>query len=75
MEEMRNAYNNLVGKHEGMSPFGIPRRRWEDNIKMDLRETGWEGVNCMRMDQDRYQCLALLNTVMNIRVPQKEGNF
>jgi hypothetical protein len=47
MRGMRNAYNNLVGKPEGKRPLIRPRRRWEDNIRMDLREIGWEGVDWM----------------------------
>jgi hypothetical protein len=53
-----------VGKLEGKRPLGRPRRRWVDNIKMDLREIGWNG-----MDWDRDQWRALVNTVMNLRVP------
>jgi hypothetical protein len=45
MGEFKNAYNMLVGKLEGKRPFGRPRRRWEDNIRMDLREIEWEGVD------------------------------
>jgi hypothetical protein len=48
-----------------------PRRRWEGNITTDLRETGWEVMNCIDLAQDRVQCLALVNTVMNLRVPKK----
>jgi hypothetical protein len=55
VEEMRNAYKILVGKPEGKRPLGIPRRRWKDNIRMDLREIGWEVVNCMRVAQARGQ--------------------
>jgi hypothetical protein len=49
--------------------------RWEDNIRMDLREKGWEHVAWMHLDQDRDQWRAVVNTVMNLRVPQKAGNF
>jgi hypothetical protein len=66
---MRNAYNILVGKPEGKRPLGRPRSRREDNIRSDLRETGWEIVDWMRVDQDRDQRRALVNTVMNLRVP------
>jgi hypothetical protein len=52
---MRNAYKILVGKPEGKSPLGRPRHRWEDNIKMDLREIGWEDVDLMQLAQDMDQ--------------------
>jgi hypothetical protein len=58
----------LVGKPEGKRPLGRPRRRWVDNIKMDLREIGWDDVD-WNLAQDREQCRALMNTVMNLRVP------
>jgi hypothetical protein len=54
-----------VGKPEGKRPLGRPRRRWVDNIKMDLREIGWDGVDWI----DRDQWRALVNTVLNFRVP------
>jgi hypothetical protein len=53
--EKRNAYRILVGKPEGKRPLGRPRRRWVDNIKIDLREIGWDGVDWMDMVQDRDQ--------------------
>jgi hypothetical protein len=53
MEEMGNAYSTLVGKPERKRPLGRPRHRWEDNIRMDLREIGWESVNWMHLAQDR----------------------
>jgi hypothetical protein len=68
-EEKRNAYRILVGKPEGKRPLGRPRRRWVDNIKMDLREIGWDGTDWMGMAQDRGQWRALVNTVSNLRVP------
>jgi hypothetical protein len=52
MGKMRGAYRALVGKPEGRRPLGRPRRRWEDNIKMDLREVGWGGVDWIDMAQD-----------------------
>jgi hypothetical protein len=58
-----------VGKPEGKRPLGRPRRRWEDNIKMDLREIGWGGMDCIDLDQNSDQWRALVNTVMNLRVP------
>jgi hypothetical protein len=68
MGEKRNAYRILAGKPEGKRPPGRPRRRWVDNIKMDLREIGWDGVDWMDMAQDRDQWRALVNTVLNLRV-------
>jgi hypothetical protein len=59
----------LVARPEGKRPLGRPRRRWEDNIKMDLREIGINGENWIRLAQDRVQLRACLNTVMNLRVP------
>jgi hypothetical protein len=69
MGDKRNAYRILVGKPEGKRPLGRPRRRWVNNIKMDLREIGWAGVGWIDLAQDRDQWRALVNTVMNIRVP------
>jgi hypothetical protein len=69
MGETRNVYRILVGKPEGERPLGRPRRRWVDNIKMDLRETGWDGMDWIKLAQDRDQWRALVNTVMNLRVP------
>jgi hypothetical protein len=59
----------LVGKPEGKRPLGRPRHRWMDNIKMDLREIGWDGKDWIDLAQDRDQWRALVNTVMNLRVP------
>jgi hypothetical protein len=59
----------LVGRPEGKRPLGRPRRKWEDNIKMDLRETGIDGANWIQLAQDRVQWRAFVNTVMNLRVP------
>jgi hypothetical protein len=67
--EKRNAYRILVGKPEGKRPLGRPRRRWVNNIKLDLRETGWDGKDCIDLAQDRDQWTVLVNTVMNLRVP------
>jgi hypothetical protein len=58
-----------VGKPEGKSPLGRPRRRWVANIKMDLRGIGRDGVDWIELVQDRDQWRALVNTVMNLRVP------
>jgi hypothetical protein len=62
-----------VGKPEGKSPLGRPRRRWEDNINMDLREIGWGGMDWIYLAQDRDQWRALVNTVMYLLVPL--GNY
>jgi hypothetical protein len=67
--EVRGAYNILVGWPEGRRPLGRPRRRWEDNIKMDLREIGFGDVDWIHWAQDRDRWRALVNTVMNLRVP------
>jgi hypothetical protein len=71
MGEKRNAYRILVGKPEGKRPFGRPRRRWVDNIKIDLKRDriGCDGVDWIDLAQDRDQWRALVNTVMNLRVP------
>jgi hypothetical protein len=63
--EKRNAYRILVGKPERKRPLGRPRRRWVDNIKMDLREIGWRGMDWFDLVQDRDQWRVLVNTVMN----------
>jgi hypothetical protein len=65
--EKRIVYRILVGKPEGKRPLGRPRRRWVDNIEMDLREIGWDGMDWIDLAQDRDR--ALVNTVMNHRVP------
>jgi hypothetical protein len=69
MGEVRGAYNILVGRPEGRRPLRRPRRRWEDNIKIDLREIGFGDVDWIRLAQDRDRWWALVNTVMNLRVP------
>jgi hypothetical protein len=66
--EKRTAYRILVGKPEGERPLGRPRRRLVDNIKMDLREIEWDGIDWIDLAQDRDQWKALVNTVMNLRV-------
>jgi hypothetical protein len=69
MEEKRNACRILVGNPEGKRPLGRQRRRWVDNIKMDLREIGWDVMDWIDLAQERDQWRALVNTVMNLRVP------
>jgi hypothetical protein len=69
MGENRNAYRILVGMPEGKRPLGRPRRRSVDNIKIDLREIGRDGVDLIDMAQDRDQWRVLVNTVLNLRVP------
>jgi hypothetical protein len=69
MGERRGAYNALVGKPEGRKALERPRRRWEDNIKMDLREVGWEGMDWINLATDRDRWWDVVYTVMNIRVP------
>jgi hypothetical protein len=69
MGEVRGSYNILVGRPKGRRPLGRPRRRWEDNIKMDLREIGFRDVDWIHWAQDTDRWRALANTVMNLRVP------
>ena len=68
MGEGRGVHRVLVGKPEGKRPLGRPRRRWEDNIRMDLQEVG-RGGDWLELAQDRDRWRALVNTVMNFRVP------
>jgi hypothetical protein len=67
MREKRNAYSIVVGRPEGKRPLERPRRRGVHNIKMDLREIGWDGVDDMAQDRDQWR--ALVNTVLNLQVP------
>jgi hypothetical protein len=69
MCEKRNAYTILVGNQERNRPLGRRRRRWVYNIKMDLREVGWDGMVWIDLAQERDQWRALVKTVMNLRVP------
>jgi hypothetical protein len=69
IRETRNAYRIFVGKPEGKIPLGRQRRRWVDNIKIDRREIGWDGVDWIDMAQERDQWRALVSTVLNLRVP------
>jgi hypothetical protein len=69
MGEKRNAYRLLVGKPEGKRPLGRPRRRWVDNIRMDLGEVRWDDVDWIGLAQDRNRWRAHVNWVLNLRVP------
>jgi hypothetical protein len=69
MGEGRGAYRVLVGRPEGRRPLGRPRRRWEDNIKIDLQEVGWGCMDWIDMAQARERWRAVVNAVMNLRVP------
>jgi hypothetical protein len=69
MGKKRNAYRLLVGNPEGKRPLGRPRRRWVDNIKMDLREIGRDGMDWIDLAQGRDQWWTLVNAVMNLLVP------
>jgi hypothetical protein len=75
MGEKRNACRILVGKPEGKRPLGIRRHRWVDNIKIVLREIGWDDMDWIGLAQDRDQWSAIVNTVMNLRVPCTIGSF
>jgi len=69
MGERRGVYRVLVRKPEGKRPLGRPRRKWEDNIKMDIQEVGCGGMDWIQLARDRDSWRALVNVVMNIRVP------
>jgi hypothetical protein len=69
MGEKINAYRLLVGKPEGKKPLERPRRRWVDNIKRDLGEVGWGNVDWICLAQDRNRWRAVVNSVLNLRVP------
>ncbi|KAJ4429753.1 hypothetical protein ANN_21957 [Periplaneta americana] len=69
MGESRNAYRVLVGRPEGKRPLGRPRRRWEDNIKMYLREVGYDDRDWINLAQDRDRWRAYVRAAMNLRVP------
>jgi hypothetical protein len=73
--EGRGIYRILVGKPEGRRPLGRPRHRWEDNIKMDLQEVGCGGMDWIELVQGRDRRRAIVNAVMNLRVPHNVGNF
>jgi hypothetical protein len=67
--EKRNAYRLLVGKPEGKRPLGRPRRRWVEDIRMDLGEVEWGDVDWIGLAQDRNRWRALVNSILNLRVP------
>jgi hypothetical protein len=75
MGQGRGVYRVLVGRPEGKRPLGRPRRRWKDNIKVDLREIGIDGANWIRLAQDRVQWQAFVNTVMKLRIPLESRIF
>jgi hypothetical protein len=75
MGEVRGAYNILVGRSEGRRPLGRPRHRWEDSMKIYLGKIGFGDVDWIHLAQDRDRCRAVVNTVMNLRVPLNAGNF
>jgi hypothetical protein len=72
MGEGRSSYSVLFGSSKGKRPLGRPKRRWKDNIKMDLTEIGLDGENWLRLAQDRVRRRAFVNMVMNLRVPQRK---
>jgi hypothetical protein len=69
MWERRDTYRVLVGRREGKRPLARPRHRWEDNIKMDLQEVGWGGMDWIDLAKGRDSWLAVVNAVMNFQVP------
>jgi len=73
MGQGRGMYRVMVGKPEGKRPLGRPRRRWEDNIKMDLQEVEGGCVDWMELTQDRDRWLELVSTVMSLRIPKMRG--
>jgi hypothetical protein len=75
IEAIRNTYKVLIRKPEGRKTLGRPSRIWEENIRMDLREIGCEGVDRIHLAQDRDQWRAVVNMVTKLRVAQKAGNF
>jgi hypothetical protein len=73
--EMRNAYGIVGWKPKGKKTLGRPIRRWENNIRVHLSEVWWEGVDWTHLAQDRDKWQAVVNTITNIRFPQKAGNL
>ena len=75
MGQKRGVYRVLARKPEGKRPLGRPRRRWDDNIRMDFLEVGCGGMDWIDLSQERDRWRALVNAVMNLRVPYNAGNF
>ena len=75
MGERKDVYKVLVGRLDGKTLLGRPKRRWEDNIKMDFKEVEWAVMGCIALVQDRDRWRGLVNEVMNLRVPYERGNF
>jgi hypothetical protein len=75
MGEEKGVYRVLVGKPEGKGPLGRPRRRWVDNIRMDLQEVGCGYIDWIGLAQDRDRCQMLVSAVMNLRFPKKCREF
>jgi len=75
MNDERGVYRVLVGIPEGRRPLGRPRRRLEDNIKMDLEDVQWGSMDWIDLDEDRDRWRALVNAIMNFRVPRNAGNL
>jgi hypothetical protein len=75
MGKKRTAYRLLVRKPEGKVSLGRPRRRWVDNIRMDLGKVGWGGTDCIDLDHDRDQWVVFVNTVLNLRLQKISGKF
>ena len=75
MGERRGVYRVLVGKPEVKRPLGRPRRRWEDNTKMDLQEVAYGGMDWIELAQDRDRWWARVNAAMNLRVLKNAENF
>jgi hypothetical protein len=73
MGEKKSAYKILVGKPDEKRPLGRTKVGWEDNIRMDLRETGWEGVDWIHLPHNRDQWQAVVNTVMNLGFRKRRG--
>jgi len=73
--DRRGVFTVLLGKREGKRPLGRPRRRWEDNIKMDLQRVRCWGMDWTELAQNRDRWRSLVNAVMNLRVPKNTGNF
>jgi hypothetical protein len=75
MGEKQNAYRLLVGKPEGKRPLRRPRHKWVDNIRMDFREVGWGDMDWIGLAQDRNRWRALVNSILNFRVPRNAGKL